>query len=52
MKSIAEILNKLFNYDHNEIVKKFAKEELNDVNYQIRNLLEKRDHLEHIAYGN
>lgn len=52
MRSIAEIFKGLFNYDHEEVVKNFAKQELNDVNYQIQNLLEKRDHLENIAFGN
>ncbi len=46
MKSITEILNSLLNYEHKYTVKNFASQELDEINYQIKILTERRDKLE------
>ena len=50
MKSLAEYLKNIFKYDHNAVIKRFAEEELDSINNQIRTLQNRRDQLESIFF--
>lgn len=52
MKSLFEYLKSIFKYDHKAAIQRFASDELDSVNYEIRQLQERRDHLESMVYGN
>lgn len=52
MKYLFSVITKFFQYDHKEIVKKFASSELNEINYEIRQLENKRNRLEVMLFGN
>lgn len=52
MSALIVFIKSLFSYDHNESIKRFALAELDDINYNIRNLSKRRAQLEEIAFGN
>lgn len=52
MKSLFENLKSFFKYDHKAVIKRFASDELDSINYEIRQLQERRDQLESMVYGN
>lgn len=52
MKNLLEFLKSFFKYDHKANIKRFASDELDSVNYEIKNLQDRRDYLESMLFGN